>query len=177
MVGILADLETDSASADRTDDPMNVVRIHAVEQHEKTAVLVAQAPVQLNGEAMRFLSGQIIVMERDSLSGHQPVRHQIDPIVQLDVEKRAQCGAKRRKTFRRRQPRNVLWKSGVEHAELVLLVEIGFHQSPRRAGFEPFEKRRFKVRREAMPREEVAERSGVELYFRVFAQERASHLL
>ena len=81
MVGILADLETDCASADRTDDPMNVVRIHAVEQHEKAAVLVAQAPVQLNGEAMRFLSGQMIVMERDSLAGHQPVRHQIDLIV------------------------------------------------------------------------------------------------
>ena len=156
---------------------MNVAGIHTVEQHEKAAVLVTQTPVQLNDEAMRFLSGQIIVMERNSLAGHQPVRHQRNPIIQLNIEERAHCEADRREIFRRRQPRNVLWKSGVEHAELVLLVEIGFHKSPWRTGFEPFKKRWFKVRREAMPRKEVAEGRGVELHFRVFAQERAYHLL
>ena len=149
---------------------MNILRVIAVEQYEKTSILVAQASVELNRQAMRFLSNKMIVMNGDPLAGRQPVRHQHDPVFQGDAEKRTHRRANRRKIFRRRQPGNAFWKNDIEHAELVLLVEIGFHEPPWRIRLEPFKKRKVKIRREATPRQEVAEGRGVEFNLRVFAQ-------
>lgn len=126
---------------------MNVLWIVAVEQDEEPPILVAQTSIELNRQAMRFLSGKMVVMNGDPLARHQSVRHQHDPVFQGNAEKRADCGANRRKIFRRRQPGNAFWKNDIGHAEHILLVKIGFHESPWRIGFEPFKKRKLKVRR------------------------------
>ena len=155
---MFADLEPDAGAADGTNDAMDVARIATVEQHEQPAVLVAQAAVDLHDQTMGLLAGEVVVVDGDPLAAGQSVRRQLDAIVERHVENRRHRSTHRREMVRGRHGRHTRRKRRVEHVELVLLVEIGLHEPPGRAGLEPLKKRRFKVPREATPREEVAER-------------------
>ena len=81
MIGVFADFEPDSTTSDRTDDPMDVLRIEAIEQHEKPTVLVTKTSVKLNGQAMGLFADEVVIMNGDPLTGYQLVRYQHDVVV------------------------------------------------------------------------------------------------
>ena len=63
-------------------DLMQVGGISAVEEEEKTPVLILPSPVQLDQEPVRLCTGNEVVVETDALTRHESMRRGIDPLTQ-----------------------------------------------------------------------------------------------
>lgn len=103
-------------------------------------------------------------MDSDALTTHQLVCYQHHVFVERDAKDTCHLSTERLEATRRHQVRHVLRKHRVQHAELVLLIEIGSHEPPRCTGFEPFKKSQRRVVRDAMLSKEVTEWKHAEVH-------------
>lgn len=76
MVGVLPDFESDGASGDWPDDGVNVRGVKAIEKDKEAAILVREAAVQLNGKPVRLPAKEMIIVNCNTLTGHQLVRNE-----------------------------------------------------------------------------------------------------
>lgn len=137
---------------------MHVFRIEAPEQHEKPAVLVGEATIELNGKPVRFMPGQKIVVNRDALPRHQFVRDELRASIQCYIELTRDEIAHGRKPFRAHQFPCCPRRREVEQAEFKLFIEILLDKLPGRISFKPIEEGRVYVRREHLFGEKMRER-------------------